>query len=110
MSKELYISNDNIKYEYTPENDYDPRFYDLSYCDEMGYFNDEPEPEVMEYIDDTFGENSYRLAVGGVIYTENYDVMMFLQEETFYGMPVWFDIVEPNKHIADELRDDGWVW
>ena len=110
MSKELYISNDNIKCEYTPENDYDPRFYDLSYMDEMGYFNDEPDPEVMGYIDNTFGENSYRLAIGGVIYTENYDVMMFLQEETFYGMPVWFDIVEPDKYIADELRDDGWVW
>lgn len=110
MSKELYISNNNIRYEHTPENDYDPRYYDLSYYDEMGYWHDEPNIEVIEYIDEKFGKHSYQWVTGGVIYTENYDVMMFLQEETLYGTPVWFDIVEPDKHIADELREDGWVW
>lgn len=110
MSKKLYVSDDNRKNNWTPENDYDPRFYDLSYCDENGYYNDEPDPEVTEYIDNTFGEDSYRWITGGVIYTEDYNIMMFLQEETIYGTPVWFDIVEPDKHIADELRNDGWTW
>lgn len=110
MSKELYLSNQNRNLEYTPEKDYDPRYYDLCYCDEVGYWHDEPDPEVIEYIDSEFGKDSYRLIIGGMIYTEDYDVMMFLQEETFYGTPVWFDIVEPDKHIADELHDDGWMW
>lgn len=110
MSKELYISNENRNLNQTPENDYDPRHYDLSYCDEIGYWNDEPDPEVIEYIDDTFGEDSYRWITGGVIYTEDYDVMMFLQEETIYGTPIWFDIVAPDKHVYEELKDDGWTW
>lgn len=110
MSKQLYISDENRKYNQTPKNDFDPRYYDLCYCNENGYWNEEPDPEVIEYINDEFGEDSYRLIIDGVIYTEDYDVMMFLQEETIYTTPVWFDIVEPDKHIADELYAAGWTW
>lgn len=108
--KYLYLSKNNINLGYTPENDYDPRYYDLSYVDEDGYYRDEPDPEVIEYIDGNFGELSYTYATGGCIYTENYDVMQFLQEETWYGEPVWFDVVSPDKPVADELRADGWTW
>lgn len=110
MFKELYISNQNRKFKHTPEEDYDPRYYDLGYYDENEYWHDEPDPEMIEYIDSEFGKDSYRLIIDGVIYTEDYDVMIFLQEETIYSTPVWFDIVEPDKHIVDELRDDGWTW
>lgn len=106
MSKQLYISNDNINNNQTPEYGYDPRYYYLGYCDEMGYWHDEPDPEVIDHIDDRFGNDSYQVVMGGTIYTEDYDVMMFLQEETFYGTPERYD----GKHVDKELCDDGWTW
>ena len=110
MSKQLYISEENRNLNQTPEYDYDPRYYFLGYCDEMGYWHDKPDPEVIDYIDDRFGNDSYQVVMGGTIYTEDYDVMMFLQEETFYGTPEWFDIVSPDKHVYEKLHDDGWTW
>lgn len=103
--KQLYLSNDNINSGYTPENGYDPRYYDLSYVGEDGILYDEPDPEVIDYIDNTFGAYAYSHACYGCIYTENYDVMQFLQEETFYGQPVWFD-----DNVMAELKNDGWNW
>lgn len=106
MSKQLYISNDNINNNQTPEYGYDPRYYYLGYRDEMGYWHDEPDPEVIDYIDDRFGNDSYQVVMGGTIYTEDCDVMMFLQEETLYGTPERYD----GRHVDKELRDDGWTW
>lgn len=108
-TKEIYLSAENIRLGHTPENDYDPRYYDLSWWDEEGcYRDDTPDPEVMEYIESNFDD--YRIECYSAIYTEDYRLMEFLQEETFYGTPVWFDVVSPDKHVYDELEEEGWTW
>lgn len=107
--KKLYISCENRLLGYTPEENYDPCYYDLTYrCDPYTYEDiDEPDPEIIEYINENFGEHSY-LACGATIYTENYDVQKFLQNE--YFKPMWFDVHENHGSVADILSKEGWEW
>ena len=110
MSKELYISDGNRRMGYTPENDYDPRYYDLCWFDIDGNCIDsEPHPDVIDYLDIMFGGDSYDIVCGSVIYTDNVNIMKFLQEGCMYD-PVWFDIAGDDVSTVDELRAFGWTW
>lgn len=110
VEKRLYISNYNRDNGYTPENDYDPRYYDLSYVDDNDCVIDESDPEIINTIIERFGEDSFSDACYGCIYTENYDVMKFLQEETIYGEPIWFDTAGGDVSTIKELGEEGWTW
>lgn len=107
MSKMLYISNDNYRLGYTPENDYDPRYYDLASWREYddGYYG-----EILNTLNDRFGSSSYQLiSYDDVVYTENYDVMRVMQDE-FGITPMWFDVTGDDVGTVDELEGDGWEW
>lgn len=107
MEKKLYINSDNRGMDCTPENDYDPRYYDLGH--EM-YNEPELYAEIINGVEDKFGSDSYDLmSFDEVVYTENYNVMKFLQDD--YGIsPTWFDVAGDDVSTVDELRADGWEW
>lgn len=110
MTKQLYISDWCKRMDYTPSNDYDPRYYDLSYYDtENECVVDEPELEITEYLEETFGIDCYRSGLYGVIYTENYEVQKCLQE-AWSKEPVWFDCVSGEPSVSELLVDEGWQW
>lgn len=107
VSKELYISDKCHRLGYTPENDYDPRYYDLGSDKE-----DNPElyNEILSCINNECGLLSYQLMCWDeVIYTHNYDVMKLLQDG-FDIDPMWFDVAGDDVSTVDELHNDSWVW
>lgn len=102
MGKKLYISEGNRKMGYTPENDHDPRYYDAG--DVIGF-------KELCYITDKYGVGSYCIPIPSesVLYTENYDVMKFLQNDCEIE-PMWFDVCGDDVSTVDELKADGWTW
>ena len=91
-------------------NNYDPRYYDIGFemdcedkdCNEI--------TAIIKCVDDMFGSDSYELiCLDEVIYTEDYDVMKYLQDDCGI-IPAWFDVVSYDTPFVDELRIDGWVW
>lgn len=107
MEKKLYISDGNRKMGYTPENDHDPRYYDpgfemnddIEYCQAfVDVVCNKPDTSAIIY-DDVFY----------YIYTENYDVMKFLQDDCGIE-PMWFDVCGDDVSTVDELRHAGWTW
>lgn len=105
MSKELYISDGCRRLGYTPENDYDPRYYEIGCGDSF----DEADLEIVESINRWFGEDSYNVVCDTVIYTENQEVMRCMQDD--YGIaPMWFDVCGDDVTTVDELHRDDWTW
>lgn len=107
MSKKLYISEGNRKSGHTPENDYDPRYYDIG---SDKYDNPELYADIIKLINNECGSLSYQLICWDeVVYTHNYDVMKLLQDDCGIE-PMWFDIAGDDVSTVDELRAAGWTW
>ena len=100
MSKKLYISDWCRKAGYTPENDYDPRYYDTG--DSMSTVD-------LSYIAETFGYDSFSIPIDTMLYTENTNVMRYMQDDELIE-PMWFDVCGDDVNTVDELRNDGWTW
>lgn len=110
MGEKLYINEENRRMGYTPENDYDPRYYDLSWVDTNGNCIDsEPYPSMIEELDNMFGSDSYYIICGCILYTDNVEIMKFLQECCLL-VPMWFDIAGDDVSTVDELCNNGWTW
>lgn len=110
MSHELYISDWCRKAGYTPENDYDPRYYDIGSALDYEYKDYDGITKVIEDVHDKFGADSYELiCFDEVVYTENYDVMRYLQDDILIA-PMWFDIAGDDINTVDELHKSGWTW
>lgn len=105
--KWLYISETNKQVGCTPEENYDPRYYDLPYV--SCYEDQENYNELLAYIEANFSGDYCLVAFDEVLFTENYDLQEFMQEETFCS-PVWFDVCSGEKSVADELHEAGFVW
>lgn len=100
MSHELYISDWCRKAGCTPENDYDPRYYDaggsLSLKD-------------LCYIGKEFGYDSFFISFDNVLYTENINVMRYMQDDA-HTLPMWFGVCGDDVNIVDKLHKFGWTW
>lgn len=110
MSHELYISDWCRKAGYIPENDYDPRYYDIGSALDYEYKDYDGITKVIEDVHDKFGADSYELiCFDEVVYTENYDVMRYLQDDILIA-PMWFDVCGDDVNTVDELHKSGWTW
>ena len=110
MSHELYISDWCRKAGYTPENDYDPRCYDIGSALDYEYKDYDGIAKVIEDMHDKFGDDSYELiCFDEAVHTYNYDVMKFLQDDCGIA-PMWFDVRGDDALIAYDLHKSGWTW
>lgn len=100
MSKEPYISEGNRRMGYIPENDYDPRYYDAGGSMTM---------EDLTHIGETFGYDSFSIPCDAVLYTDNVNVMRYMQDDMLIE-PMWFDTAGDDVSTVDELRAAGWAW
>lgn len=100
MSHELYISDWCRKAGYTPENDYDPRYYDAGGSMSM---------DDLCYIGEEFGYDSFSIPIDTVLYTENPNVMRYMQDDALIA-PMWFDVCGDDVNTVDELHKSGWTW
>lgn len=100
MSHELYISDWCRKAGYTPENDYDPRYYDTDVSLSM---------DDLYHIGEEFGYDSFSIPVDTVLYTENPNVMRYIQDDAHIA-PMWFDVCGDDVNTVDELHKSGWEW
>lgn len=100
MSHELYISDWCRKAGYTPENDYDPRYY---------YAGGGLSMDDLRYIGEEFGYDSFSIPLDTVLYTENTNVMRYMQDDALIA-PMWFDVCGDDIDTVDELRKSGWAW
>lgn len=108
--KRLYISEYYRKIGCTPENGYDPRYYDVSLIDDEGvvFVN----ADIIAELNYTFGDNRYEVInVDSIpcVYTEDTYVMEFMQDSSQYDM-VSFESVDGEYSVAEELNNEGFVW
>lgn len=106
--KRLYISERNLERGHVPENGYDPRLYDLHYY--PGYQSnsseERPAPNASILLRERFSASRYSLGAGELVYTEDLEVMRFLQDLRY--CPMRKD--KPGEVLVRELLGKGFSW